>query len=96
MLTSLAPRNGSTRRAFANAQAQRKISFVQGVARKVGGNVSWFFHGGEYSDAPDFYQPVHVGHLKEILPSVIRYMRLPTGEKFIIDDQGYEDVWFAQ
>ncbi|MGN6317354.1 immunity protein Imm33 domain-containing protein [Trinickia sp.] len=66
------------------------------IALPAGGNVSWFFHCGEYSDAPDFYQPVHVEHLNEILPSVIKYLRLPTGAKFIIDDQGFEDVWLVQ
>ncbi|WP_414449633.1 hypothetical protein AB4851_27750 [Burkholderia sp. 22PA0099] len=61
-----------------------------------GGNISWFFHCGEYSDAADFYKPVHAEHLSEMLPSVLKYLRLPPGSKFIIDDQGYEDVWMVQ
>jgi hypothetical protein len=66
------------------------------VALPEGGNISWFFHCGEYSDAPDFYQPVHVEHLEEMFPSVVRYLRLPTGAKFVIDDQSFEDVWLVQ
>ncbi|MGY5778169.1 immunity protein Imm33 domain-containing protein [Rhizobium sp. LEGMi135b] len=58
-----------------------------------GGNISWFFHCGEYSGAEDFYQPVHTAHLSELLPAVVKYLRLPVGTRFIIDDQGYEDVW---
>lgn len=58
-----------------------------------GGTISWFIHGGEYSDADDFYQPIHTAHLATLLPQVADYLRLPPGAKFIIDDQGYEDVW---
>ncbi|WP_443096537.1 immunity protein Imm33 domain-containing protein [Rhizobium dioscoreae] len=62
-------------------------------AMPKGGTVSWFFYCGEYSDAEDFYQPVHTAHLSELLPGVVKYLRLPVGTRFIIDDQGYEDVW---
>ncbi|WP_085582985.1 MULTISPECIES: hypothetical protein [unclassified Pseudomonas] len=58
-----------------------------------GGNISWFIHCGEYSAADDFYKPVHVHHLSEMLPEVVNYLCLPTGAKFIIDTAGYEDVW---
>ncbi len=60
------------------------------------GTISWFFHCGDYSDEQDFYQPVHTAHLPELLPQVINYLHLPPGAKFIIDDQGYEDVWMDQ
>jgi hypothetical protein len=59
------------------------------------GNISWFIHCGEFSDADDFYKPVHVHHLSEMLPQVVNYLCLPTGAKFIIDTAGYEDVWMA-
>jgi len=59
------------------------------------GTVSWFVHCGNYSDADDFYQPVHTAHLTDMLPQIVRYLHLPPGAKFIIDDQGYEDVWMA-
>ncbi|WP_230974055.1 hypothetical protein [Burkholderia territorii] len=59
-------------------------------------NVSWFFHCGEYSDAVDFYQAVHTDHLAQLLPAVLKYLRLPHGSKFIIDDKGFEDVWQVQ
>ncbi|WP_439896182.1 immunity protein Imm33 domain-containing protein [Burkholderia ubonensis] len=66
------------------------------ISLPEGGNVSWFFHCGEYSDAADFYQPVHTDHLTELLPAVMKYLRLPHGSKFIIDDKGFEDVWLVQ
>lgn len=58
-----------------------------------GDNVGWYFHCGEFSDALDFYRPVHTVHLEQMLPQVINYLWLPPGSRFIIDDQGYEDVW---
>lgn len=66
------------------------------IALPQDGTISWFIHCGEYSDAADFYQPVHTAHLTELLPQVVNYLHLPPGAKFIIDDQGYEDVWMAQ
>ena len=63
------------------------------VERPENGTISWFFHCGEFSDAADFYQPVHATHLQTMLPLVLRYLQLPPGTRFIIDDKGFEDVW---
>ncbi|WP_442800190.1 immunity protein Imm33 domain-containing protein [Pseudomonas zeae] len=60
------------------------------------GDVSWFSHCGTHSTAIDFYQPICIEHLPEMLPLVMKYLCLPTGAKFIIDIQGYEDVWMAE
>lgn len=57
------------------------------------GTISWFIHCGEHSDAADFYQPLHTAHLEKVLPQVLDYLALPNGAKFIIDRDGYEDVW---
>ncbi|QVM91933.1 hypothetical protein JYG34_02540 [Pseudomonas entomophila] len=61
-----------------------------------GGRVSWFFYCGEYSEEDDFYQVIHTRHLHEELPEVVNYLYLPEGSKFIIDREGYEDVWFEE
>lgn len=58
-----------------------------------GQNVSWYIHCGEHSKEDDFYKPVHWVHLVEMLPEVLPYLGLPQGYRFIIDDEGYEDVW---
>lgn len=63
------------------------------IALSEGDDIGWFFHCGEYSDAPDFYQPLHAAHLPTYLPLVLPYLMLPPGARFIIDDAGYEDVW---
>ncbi|UYA58772.1 hypothetical protein U1R68_18910 [Pectobacterium colocasium] len=57
------------------------------------GTISWFIHCGEHSAKSGFYQPLHTSHLEEMLPEVVPYLFLSEGTKFIIDRDGYEDVW---
>jgi hypothetical protein len=60
----------------------------------TGDTTGWYVWGGhELSSADDFFQPVHVAHLEEILPAIIPYLGLPAGWRFQIA-QGHEDVWF--
>lgn len=54
----------------------------------------WYIYGGEHSEDADFYKPVHQSHLAELLPQVLPYLALAPGYNFIIDDEGYEDVWY--
>lgn len=63
------------------------------IALPEGGNISWFFYCGSHSTETDFYKPLHAEHLNEMLPLVQKYLRLPPGANFIIDDKGFEDVW---
>lgn len=79
--------------AFATSTLGQMPVYGTRVERDAGDNISWYFHCGEYSDADDFYQPIHTEHLQQMLPLVIKYLALPPGTHFIIDDQGYEDVW---
>ncbi|WP_193014439.1 MULTISPECIES: hypothetical protein [Gammaproteobacteria] len=64
------------------------------IKRPQDGTISWFFYCGEHCKRDDFYQTLHTSHLNELLPEVIKYLYLPEGYKFIIDKEGYEDVWF--
>lgn len=50
--------------------------------------------GGEIADDPDFFVPLHVEHLAAYLPSVVEYLDLPPGYRFLVDGAEYEDVWF--
>ena len=54
----------------------------------------WFLWAVEYSEADDFYNTVHAAHLLEYRPAVIKYLGLPVGYRFQIDDHGYEDIWY--
>lgn len=60
----------------------------------TGDTTGWYVWGGqELSSADDFFQPVHVQHLDEILPAIIPYLGLPPGWRFQVA-AGHEDVWF--
>lgn len=53
--------------------------------------------GGEIPEAKDdFFKPIHAEHLLEKHFLVLKYLGLPSGYRFQIDDKGYEDVWFEQ
>lgn len=58
----------------------------------------WYIWSGEdfNPDEVHFFQPLHVHHLLENASFVIKYLGLPTGNRFLIDDKGYEDVWFDE
>ena len=33
-------------------------------------------------------------HLLEYRPAILKYLGLPTGFRVLINDKGYEDIWF--
>lgn len=57
------------------------------------GTLGWYMWAGDYSDDPKFFEPMHIEHLQEKLPLVLKYLGLSPGWRFQIDDKGYEDVW---
>ena len=61
-----------------------------------GDTTGWYIWAGEeLSDDPGFFLPLHVEHLKEWCPSVLKYLGLPPGWRFLIDGS-YEDVWYDE
>ena len=54
----------------------------------------WYIWAGEdLSENPDFFQPLHVEHLREWCPAIQKFLGLPAGWRFLIADN-YEDVLF--
>ncbi len=54
----------------------------------------WYFWAGEkMGDAPDFFKPLHVSHLPDVLPAVLPYLGLAPGWRFLLAGE-YEDVWY--
>ena len=47
------------------------------------------------SDAPDYFKPLHVEHLKEWCPEVEKYLGLGPGWRVLIAGE-YEDVWYDE
>jgi len=59
-----------------------------------GETTGWYIWSGQdFSDADDFFKPYHVKHLINIKPEIIKYLGLPPGFRFLIDNNEYEDVW---
>ena len=70
---------------------------INGMRHQAEGDTNgWYIWGGEYSEEEDFFQPLHVNHVRDRLPQVLNYLSLPPGYRFLIDDSGYEDVWYDE
>jgi hypothetical protein len=70
---------------------------VNGLRHSPEGDTSgWYVWAGDYSDSPDLFQPLHIDHLNEHFPLVLKYLGLPPGWRFQIDNKGHEDVWFDE
>jgi hypothetical protein len=70
---------------------------ITGVRKPLSNGLEgWYIWSGEYSNDDNFFKPIHAIHLHELLPIVEKYLALKPGFKFIVDDEGYEDVWFDE
>lgn len=56
------------------------------------GTSGWYIWAGEYSDAPDFFVPLHGSHLEQWAPIVMPYLALSPGWRFLLAPN-HEDVW---
>ena len=57
------------------------------------GITGWYIWSGAYDDKDDFFQPLCAEHLLQIRPEIIKYLGLDIGFRFLMDKDGYEDVW---
>jgi hypothetical protein len=58
------------------------------------GTTGWYIWAGEvFSEEPDFFVSLHISHLKEWCPFVLKYLGLAPGWRFLATVDGYEDVW---
>lgn len=68
---------------------------IRGIRHPLeNGTTGWYIWAGEYSDDVDFYKPLHTKHIINYFPEIIPYLGLPPGWALIIDNKGYEDVWY--
>jgi hypothetical protein len=49
--------------------------------------------GEEYSESPDFFQPLHTSHVYEEFPDLTKLLGLPPGYRFLVAGE-YLDVWY--
>ncbi|MEI6950840.1 hypothetical protein V9K67_26910, partial [Paraflavisolibacter sp. H34] len=72
-----------------------QVSF-NGLRHPVDNSSGWFLWSGDYNDDDNFFKPYHIWHLMYSKPEVLKYLGLASGYRFLIDDEGYEDVWFDE
>ncbi len=57
------------------------------------GTTGWFIWAGEeMSEADDFFLPLHIAHIQDWCPQVVKFLGLPPGWRFLVAGD-YEDVW---
>lgn len=70
---------------------------IHGLRHPLEGNTSgWYIWAGEYSEANDYFKPICAEHLLRIRPQIIKYLGLDVGFRFLVDRNGYEDVWYDE
>jgi hypothetical protein len=63
------------------------------VVLEEGETISWFFYGGKFSRDARLFKPIHTEHLSDILPVVLKFLRMPPGSGFAVDASGDEEIW---
>src|SRR5258708_7668700 len=80
---------------FVAAPAESKSGFalvtkglrpINGLRHPVTGNTTgWYIWCGErFSEAPDFFAPLHTKHVYEDYPQLTKLMGLPPGYRFLL------------
>ena len=72
---------------------------INGLRHPRQGSIDgWYLWSGDEIPQHDdnFFKPLHIGHLIKDRPIVLKYLGLPAGWRFQIDDKGYEDIWFDE
>lgn len=60
------------------------------------GTCGWYIWAGEeFSNSPDFFQPLHVSHIDDWDRNIKKYLGLAPGWRFLIAGE-YVDVWFDE
>jgi hypothetical protein len=57
------------------------------------GTSGWYIWGGELSDSPDFFQPLHARHLVAQASAIVPYLALAPGWRVLLAPE-HEDVWY--
>src|SRR5258705_3337297 len=66
---------------------------INGLRHPLQGDTSgWYIWDGEFLDDPNFFVPLHIEHMQEWCPDVIKFLGLGPGWRFLFAPD-YEDVW---
>ncbi|MCF6404401.1 hypothetical protein L3C95_16000 [Chitinophaga filiformis] len=77
---------------------EKNVMPINGLRHPIESETSanWYIWAGDYSEADDFFKPMHIYHLLEFCPQALLYLGLPPGWRFLFDDNQYEDVWYDE
>jgi len=89
------PPSGDAKTGF--AQSTKGLIPINGLRHPVEGETSgWYIWCGEaFSEASDFFVPIHTYHLYEEYPEIGRLLGLPPGYRFLLAGD-YLDVWYDE
>ncbi|RKQ69008.1 hypothetical protein DES40_1785 [Litorimonas taeanensis] len=77
-----------------SAQVKKGEEPIHGLRHPLSeGTNGWYVWAGEYSEDPDFFKPIHTEHIMDLYPSILKFLGLPPGWRFL-KAHGYEDVWY--
>ena len=69
---------------------------LHGLRHPPEGDTSgWYIWAGEYSEAEDFFKPLHISHIETWTPLALKFLGLPPGWRFLVTPD-YEDVWYDE
>ncbi len=64
--------------------------------RREGSTTGWYiWFGEEFSEAPDFFAPVHTRHIYDEYPDIVKLLGLPPGYRFLMAGD-YLDIWYDE
>lgn len=76
-------------------KALESVFPIHGLRHSPGSEISgWYIWSEDYSEDPNFFEPMHVEHAISESAIYARYLGLAPGWRFLIAEDGYEDVWF--
>ncbi|MDO4907234.1 hypothetical protein [Neisseria sp.] len=77
---------------------EKNLYPIHGLRYKPEGDTTgWYIWAGdEFSEDKDFFSPLHVSHINEWRLEIYKFLALPPGYRFLIGENGYEDVWFDE
>ncbi len=79
------------------ALSTKNLRPINGLRHPVVGDTNgWYIWcGAEFSDAPDFFSPLHAEHVHEGQPGPTGILGLAPGYGFLLDGD-YLDIWYDQ
>lgn len=68
---------------------------INGLRHPIEGDTTgWYIWAGDYSEDPNFFKPLHVKHIEQWSPIILKFLGLAPGWRFLVAEGGnYEDVW---